>query len=132
MVRKGFQKIGRPQVGRGQGGFSLIDVLIGATIMTLTLMAMISVFPTAYANVEQGGKRTKAVAIAQEKMEELRAGAFPPIAGGPETVDGTYTRSWTSTVTGAPNQVATITITVSWLEEFRGTSQVGLVSMVAP
>ncbi|MFQ5656385.1 MAG: hypothetical protein ACE5G5_02500 [Candidatus Methylomirabilales bacterium] len=132
MVRKGIHQIGRLPAGKGQGGFSLVDALIGASIFALTLMAMASTFPTAYANVEHGGRRTKAVAIAQEKMEELRAGAFPPSAGGPETVDTIYTRSWTATVTGAPTQVATIGITVSWPEGIRGTKQVSLVSLVAP
>lgn len=132
MMKKGIQQPRRPTAGKGQGGFSLADVLIGASIFALTLMAMASAFPTAYANVEQGGKRTKAMAMAQEKMEELRAGAFPPIAGGPETVDAIYTRSWTSTVTGAPTQVATITVAVSWPEGIRGSRQVNLVSLVAP
>ncbi len=113
-------------------GVSVVEVLIGASIIALALLAIASMFPTAYSNVEYGGKRTKAVALAQQKMEELRAGTFPPSSGGPETLEGVYTRRWTVTVSGtAPNQVATVTVTVSW-SSVLGSKQVTLTSMMVP
>jgi len=113
-------------------GVSVVEVLIGASIIALALLAVASMFPTAYSNVEYGGKRTKAVALAQQKMEELRAGAFPPSSGGPETIEGVFTRSWTVSVSGtAPNQVATVTVTVSW-SSVLGSKQVTLTSMMVP
>lgn len=118
---------------RGPRGVSVVEVLIGASIVALALLAIASMFPTAYSNVEYGGKRTKAVALAQQKMEELRAGTFPPsTTGSPETVEGVYTRSWTVSVSGtAPNQVATVTVTVTW-SAVLGAKQVTLTSMMVP
>lgn len=122
---------------KGQGqrtddrGFTLVEVLIAGTLLAVALLAIASMFPTAYSNVEYGGRRTKAVTLAQQKMEALRAGNFPPsTTGSPETVDGIYTRAWTVSVSGvAPNQVATVTVTVSW-SSVLGSKPVTLTSMM--
>lgn len=113
-------------------GFTLVELLIGASLIAVALLAIASTFPTAYSDVEYGGRRTKAVALAQQKMEELRAGSFPPsTTGSPETIESIYTRSWMVTVTGSPSQVATVTVTVTW-PSVLGRKQVTLTSIVAP
>lgn len=118
---------------RNAKGFSLVEVLIAAAILAVVLLAIASLFSTAYSNVGYGGRRTKAVALARQKMEELRDGIFPPsTVGSPETVEGVYTRSWTVAVTGAPSQVATVTVAVSWPDAGVGTRQATLTSMMAP
>lgn len=114
-------------------GFSLVEVLVAAAILAVILLAIAGLFSTAYSNVGHGGHRTKAVALAKQKMEEFRDGIFPPTtAGSPETVDGIYTRSWTVAVTGAPSQVATVTVTVAWPDAGQGTRQLTFASMLAP
>jgi prepilin-type N-terminal cleavage/methylation domain-containing protein len=114
-------------------GFSLIEVLIAAAILGVVLLAIAGLFSTGYSNVGSGGRRTKAVAMAKQKIEELRDGVFPPsTTGSPETLEGIYSRSWTVTVTGASSQVATVTIAVSWPDANQGTRQVTLTSMMAP
>lgn len=118
---------------RNAKGFSLVEVLVTAAILAVVLLAIASLFSTAYSNVGYGGRRTKAVALARQKMEELRDGIFPPsTVGSPEMVEGVYTRSWTVAVTGAPSQVATVTVTVSWPDAGAGTKQATLTSMMAP
>jgi prepilin-type N-terminal cleavage/methylation domain-containing protein len=118
---------------RNSKGFSLVEVLVAASILALILLAVAGLFSTAYSNVGDEGRRTKGVALAKQKMEELRDGTFPPATtGSPETVDAIYTRSWTVAVTGAPTQVATIRVTVSWPDAGRGTKQLTFASMVAP
>ncbi len=118
---------------RNAKGFSVVEVLIAAAILAVVLLAIASLFSTAYSNVGYGGRRTKAVALAKQKMEELRDGFFPPsTVGSPETVEGIYTRSWTVMVTGAPSQVATVTVTVAWPDAGYGTKQATLTSMMAP
>ncbi len=118
---------------RNARGFSVIEALIAAAFMAVVLLAIATMLPSAYSNVEYGGRRTKALALVQQKMEELRTGTFPPsTAGSPETIDGIYTRSWTVTVTGAVSQVATVTVTVSWPQGMLGTKQLALTSMMAP
>ncbi len=114
-------------------GFSLIEVLVAASILAVILLAVVGLFSTAYSNVGDGGRRTKAVALAKQKMEELRDGIFPPsTAGSPETVDTIYTRSWTVAVTGPSTQVARIDVTVAWPDAGQGTKQLTFTSMVAP
>lgn len=118
---------------RNAKGFSVVEVLVAASILAVVLLAIGSLFSTAYSNVGYGGRRTVALAMANQKMEELRDGIFPPsTAGSPETINGLYTRSWTVTVTGAPSQVATTTVTVSWPDAAGGTKQLSLTSMMAP
>ncbi len=118
---------------RNAKGFSVVEVLIAASILAVALLGITSLFSTAYSNVGYAGRRTAAVALANQKIEELRDGIFPPsTAGSPETINGLYTRSWTVTVTGAPSQVATTTVTVSWSDAAGGTKQMTLTSMMAP
>jgi prepilin-type N-terminal cleavage/methylation domain-containing protein len=118
---------------RNSKGFSLVEVLVAASILALILLAVAGLFSTAYSNVGDGGRRTKAVALAKQKMEELRDGIFPPsTTGSPETVDTIYTRSWTVLVTGAPAQVATLRVTVAWEDANHGTKQLTFATMMAP
>ncbi len=56
----------------GKGGFSLLEVLIGATVLAVGLLGLASMFPVAYLNVDSGGKLTEATALAQSFIEELR------------------------------------------------------------
>ena len=68
-------------------GFSLVEVLVAAAILAVILLAIAGLFSTAYSNVGHGGHRTKAVALAKQKMEEFRDVIFPPTtAGSPESL----------------------------------------------
>jgi prepilin-type N-terminal cleavage/methylation domain-containing protein len=118
---------------RNSRGFSLVEVLVAASILALCLLAVLGLFSTAYSNVGDGGRRTKAVALAKQKMEQLRDGIFPPTTlGSPETVDTIYTRSWTVVESGPSAKVARIDVTVAWPDPGRGTKQLTFTSMVAP
>jgi len=73
---------------RSKSGFSLLEVLIGATVLAVGLLGLASMFPVAYVNVDSGGKLTEATALAQSFLEQLRTmgtnnfgdigGDFPP------------------------------------------------------
>ena len=56
----------------GKSGFSLLEVLIAATVLAVGLLGLASMFPVAYLNVDSGGKRTEATAFAQSFIEQLR------------------------------------------------------------
>ena len=58
---------------RDKGGFSLLEVLIGATILAVGLLGVATMYPVAYVNVDSGGKLTEASALAQSFLEQLRA-----------------------------------------------------------
>ena len=118
---------------KSAGGFSLVEVLIAAAILGVVLLAIAGLFSTGYSNVGAAGRRTKAVELAKQKMEQLRDGSFPPsTAGSPEIVEGIYNRSWTVAVAGAPSQVATVRVTVAWPDANQGTRQLTLTSMMVP
>ncbi len=80
----------RSRVLRGKGGFSLIEVMISASILAVGLLGIATIFPVAYLNVDSGGKQTEATSLAQSIIEQLRSrattvttfdgviGAFPP------------------------------------------------------
>ncbi len=57
---------------RSKRGFSLLEVLIGATVLAVGLLGVASMFPVAYLNVDSGGKLTGATALAQSFIEQLR------------------------------------------------------------
>lgn len=113
-------------------GFSLVEVLVAASILAVILLAVAGLFSTAYSNVGDEGRRTKAVALAKQKMEELRDGIFPPATMvSPETIEGIYTRSWTVDPGPLPPTV-TVGVTVAWPDAGRGTKQLTFVSMMVP
>ncbi len=53
------------------GGFSLVEVLIATAIVAITFLAIASMFPTAYRNVDWSGEQTTAVALAEQQLEWL-------------------------------------------------------------
>ncbi|MGH7382721.1 MAG: type IV pilus modification PilV family protein, partial [Candidatus Methylomirabilales bacterium] len=59
---------------KSAGGFSLVEVLIAAAILGVVLLAIAGLFSTGYSNVGAAGRRTKAVELAKQKMEQLRDG----------------------------------------------------------
>jgi len=69
---------------RSKSGFTLLEILIGATVLAVGLLGVATLFPVAYLNVDSGGKRTEATALAQSFIEQLRtigANNFDAMAG---------------------------------------------------
>lgn len=72
---------------RNRGGFTLIEILIAVAVLSVGLLGVASLYPVAYLNVDSGGKRTEATALAQSFLEQLQtigatnfdgmAGLFP-------------------------------------------------------
>lgn len=102
-------------------GLSLVEVLIASALLAFALVGIMSVIPTAYVDVVASGSESKAMAYAQQKLEELKNQSFTP---GPfdnsdnaEVLEAEYTRSWTINQVGgttAPNRLARISVTVTW------------------
>ncbi len=99
-------------------GFTLIEVLIAASILSVGLLALVSVFPVGYVDVTVSGGQSKATAYAQQMMEQLKNQPFT--ASAPLQTDAPeagYTRTWSITQeagSNAPNRLARITVTVNW------------------
>ncbi len=124
------------RVHRGDdwNGFSLLEVLVTTSIMAVSLLAIAMMFPTAYSNIDQGGRMSSAAALAQEAIEVVRNSAFPPSAGScpaAVAVPANLTCSLGVSVTGSsPKRSATVTVTVAWTSAPRSSS-VSLVTRIA-
>jgi prepilin-type N-terminal cleavage/methylation domain-containing protein len=101
-------------------GFTLVEVLVAATILAVCLLAIITAIPVGFRNIAYAGHVSKGVALAQQKLEELKAGSFPP-AGGNQT-NAEFTISWSVTSVGfssGPDDLRKVTVTVTWPQAVR-------------
>ena len=69
----------REKSHRGSGGFTLLEVLVGATILAVALLAMAAMFPVGYTNITEAGKMTMAITGARQVFEEVSALPFDNI-----------------------------------------------------
>ncbi len=110
----------RPRPLRPGQGFSLVEVLVAATILSVSLLSMMTAFPVSYRDIGYGGRVSQAVALAQQKLEALKAGPFPP-TGGTET-NGAFTLTWAVTSVGfggTPGDLQRVTVAVTWSQMTR-------------
>lgn len=61
------------------GGFTLVEVLVGASLLSVALLAMAAMFPMGYTNITEGGKMTMAITGARQVLEEASALPFDNI-----------------------------------------------------
>lgn len=83
-------------------GLTMPEILIAASILTVALLAMAGMFPTAFQNVKAGGQMTKATAIAQKMMEFLRNQSFSSLPN----YNNLDTRNCNTLTSGSPQRTA--------------------------
>ncbi len=126
------------QRSRNTHAFTVVEVLVAAAILLVALLAVAGTLPTSSTNVDEGGRISKAVALAQQTLEAVKNSAFPPTSGSCSVynanVPATYTCNVDVSVTGPTgpisNRLATITVTVNWSNSQRS-GNVRLVSALA-
>jgi prepilin-type N-terminal cleavage/methylation domain-containing protein len=103
---------------KNRHGFTLIEVLIAASILAVGLLALVSAFPIGYVDVTVSGGQSKATAYGQQMLEQLKNQGFNPGPdNGNDAPEAAYARSWSITPvagTVAPNRLARINVTVQW------------------
>jgi prepilin-type N-terminal cleavage/methylation domain-containing protein len=65
-------------------GFTLIEILLGITILVIGILGAASMFGTGYTNVAEGGRMTMAVTAARQMLEDVRTipfGSLPNLNG---------------------------------------------------
>ncbi len=104
-----------------QNGFTLVEVLFALAIFSIGLLAIIGMTTMTIKSNYMSKNLTTAVHLAQNKLDELKAGAYEDIDAGSETdLDsqeeaggGIFDRSVTVTTSTAPDY-KTVEVIVSW------------------
>ena len=115
-----------------QKGFTLLELLIALVILAIGLLGLAGLHIAAIKGNVSGFKISAASAVAQQRIEELKAmdsssaalsaGAHP--ADGNATIQGiAYNRSYTIQDNTPVTGTSTITFTVSWVEPGTGTAR---------
>ena len=106
----------RGNLRKDQKGFTLLEFLIAVMVLSIGLLgmasltgAMINLNRTAY-------NSTKAVTMAEEKMEELRNLNYQTLSSLPSSYDSEsiFTRNWTLNNNVPDTNMTTIVVTVTW------------------
>lgn len=113
----------------------MLEVLIAASILGTAMLALASMFPIGFLNVNYGGNVSRATHLARQQIEALRNVPFANLATGtdaPAPDDPGLSRTWVVNVTGtAPTRLATVTVTVTWTEATGRPRQVVMASQIA-
>lgn len=84
----------------GGRGFTLIEILIGITILAVGLLGIAGMFSTAYVDISAGGKTTMAVTAARQIIEDMRLLPFDNLVN----VNGVDTNTVASQPAGQPER----------------------------
>ena len=112
-----------------QNGFTLLELLIALTILTIGLLGLAGLHIAAIQGNVSGFKISTATAVAQERIEELKAldAADPALSAGAHADDGnqvvqgiTYNRSYTIQDNTPVSGTSTMTLTITWVEPRTG------------
>jgi Tfp pilus assembly protein PilV len=107
---------------RPRKGHSLVDVLIGITVLAIALGSAFSLAAHNARIMQRNQQMAAASLLAQSKLEELRNQTFANIVTGadPGTLnaqgdpDGIFSRTWTVTNNTPMLNSKTIAVTVTW------------------
>ncbi len=115
-----------------QKGFTLLELLIALVILTIGLLGLAGLHIAAIQGNVSGFKISTATAVAQERIEELKA-LDPSVAAlnagahandGNKVVQGiTYNRSYTIQDNTPVTGTSTIILTITWVEPRTGVAR---------
>ncbi len=119
-------------------GYTLVETLVALAVFAIGLAAILPMVVAGVRANDTAAVRTRAVALAQEKVEALRAMPFDEMVSrvpGSETVDGVFRRTWafvpTPALPGDAGDLRRVLVEVSWSLPGRGAGSVTLVTSKA-
>lgn len=89
-----------------QQGLSLLEVIIAMAVVFLALLGFAGYSVVAHTGMSASEKMTRAVTLAQEKMEDIQREGMPPGLTSPLSTTETY-----GSIAGAPHHQRMLTIT---------------------
>jgi type IV pilus assembly protein PilV len=117
-------------------GYSIIEAMIALGILSIGLLAIISMQISSASNVKKSGDTTEAISIGTAMLEELMTYSYvdlntPAVVPNPGTRNnqgsgGRFDINWTVTAPAAANpapNTVTITVTVTWMPSSGGGTQ---------
>ena len=121
-------------------GFTLVETSIALTILGFVLAGLVMAMTGNFKTGREARRFSAATALAQQKIEDLRATGYATAAssGTPESLTETgastgvtmFSRTWT-VVNGATALTKDITVTVNWSDDL-GSHSVQLSSKLTP
>jgi len=79
-----------PERAASESGYSLVEVLAAIVILSLAILPMVGMFDAALRAAVLGGNYDKARALANEKLEEVRALPYSEPGGAADSVTEKY------------------------------------------
>jgi len=79
---------------KGERGFTIVEILVAIMILTVGVLGLVTTAGLVTRMIGQGQRFTVASALANERIELLRAAGCPATGTGSET-RGAYTIAWT-------------------------------------
>jgi prepilin-type N-terminal cleavage/methylation domain-containing protein len=110
-------------------GFSLTEVMIAMVVLTVGVLGLAASAAQVTRMTGQGGRFSGSAAVAESRLEQLRAGGCAGLAAGSATT-GKYSESWTVTTAGLL-RVVTVTVTYNDVGRQRNDDFISTISCAA-
>ena len=99
-------------------GFTLIEVMVALTVMAIAFIALCGLHLTSFKTDIRNRDETRALLMANQKVEELRSQTYSSVSGGEDTTSSApFNIIWTANTTEPWQKV--IFVTVSWPERIK-------------
>lgn len=98
---------------KNQRGFSLLEVVIAMSILSIGLLGVIGFFETGFKALRTGNRQGLAARLAQEKMEELRSTDPTLFSDGEDAPEG-MARRWTIERSARDPRIWILQVQVVW------------------
>lgn len=97
---------------KGKDGFTLVETIFSTLFISLTVLAIVNLFPGAYLSVKKSETRLQSDIIAQSIVEDLRTTAFtqPPFNKLGNAVPDSYSEEYESIVVDGVRYFPTVTV----------------------
>jgi len=97
-----------------EGGFTLVEVMIALVVIAIGIMALSGVQTRSSTDVYETGRTSRALALAQERLETIRAVGYTAAASdsGQQEVF-----NWMARVDSVGLDLKSIDVTVTWPEQ---------------